>query len=66
MSRRLRLIALLLALTLSQTSLSISQEPAELKRKRQTKHIFVADAPSTFLYSCIGHARSSPVAGRAE
>jgi hypothetical protein len=31
MSRRLRLIALLLALTLSQTSLSISQEPAELK-----------------------------------
>jgi len=34
MSRRLRLIYLLLALTLSQTSLSISQEPAELKLQK--------------------------------
>jgi hypothetical protein len=34
MSRRLRLIALLLALTLSQTSLSRSQEPAELKLQK--------------------------------
>jgi len=34
MSRRFRLIALLLALTLLQTSLSVSQEPTELKLQK--------------------------------
>jgi hypothetical protein len=34
MSQRLRFMALLLALTLSQTSTSVSQEPAELKLQK--------------------------------
>jgi len=34
MSRRLRRIALLLALTFSQTSISVSQDPAELKLQK--------------------------------